>query len=554
MSVSFGYAPRQPGGSIFTGKTITIRRRLVAMLFAGLAVALGLQSYALAAPGGRGNSGGSSAGGSSFSSGNPSGRSSSSSQSQGSSFSSTPKTDSFRLAETKSLGDFKKADSKPLTSDTLRSDHKLDVKAVDLKKVEINKVGDLGVKKLDIKPIANVDHRGQKANDAVKINKIDHLLSSDAGKKFDLTKQLKLADKGDVARQMNLFKKLNDMGGWKNHFAGKYNKNYFDLCFNNSYCGPFTQKCYQPHWCGWIDWCYFPTYDFWCDYRPLCCRPIYCVPCNPWVYCNYPVFYTLPTCDCGTWVDVAPVAIESGLDIQCLAVRFVDNGHAEKELGPRYRVWVRNNSKVDIRQGFDVLMMASMDDKMAAALPHAGSRVASIKAGETISLDIRLPFAATSMGHDLAGAPMAFNKLHVVADARNELKDINRQNNGAVVARTSILPVDPAVLNVEKTAAAGSEISLAGEGLGPEGGKVIIDIAGTQTEGEIQGWTDVGARVKLPSVMVNGSTDASIVMVRGDGAATSPVSIKLVASNSTAAAISGDGTSAASLPVTQLPE
>ncbi len=551
MTVSLGFAPRQDGGLIFVGKPNTVRRK-VAAIIAGLALAVGLQSFAFAAPG-RNNSNGQSGGSSSSSFGSSQGSSGKVTGFPGSSLqgSSQKPDNSFRLSETKSF-DLKKTDNTPLRVDTLKVDHKLDIKTTDIKNIDLKKVGDTGIKKIDIKPIMVGEKNPGKINDVVKINKIDHLVNSDAGKKFDLGKQLKLADKGDVARQLNLFKKLNDMGGWKNHVSGKYSKDYFNLCFNNQYCGPFNNKCYQPKWCSWIDWCYFPTYDFWCDYRPLCCRPIYCTPCTPWVYCDYPVFYGLPTCDCGTWVDVAPVAVDAGLDIQCLAVRFVDNGHAEKELGPRYRVWVRNNSRVDIKQGFDVMMMASMDDKMAEALPHAGSRVAAIKAGETISLDVRLPFAATSMGHDLAGAPMAFNKLHVIADARNELKEINRKNNGAVVARTSILPVDPALLNVEKTAAAGSEISLAGEGLGPEGGKVIIDIAGTETEGEIQGWTDVGARVKLPNVAINGATDANIVMIRGDGAATSPVSIKLVASNSAAASTAS--TSVQALPVTQLPE
>ncbi len=63
-------------------------------------------------------------------------------------------------------------------------------------------------------------------------------------------------------------------------------------------------------------------------------------PYYDWVYWQTPVWVSLPVVQCGTWVDVEmPVIPAAQYDLQLLAVRFVDPGHPEEKLGPRYRVW-----------------------------------------------------------------------------------------------------------------------------------------------------------------------------------------------------------------------
>ena len=52
-------------------------------------------------------------------------------------------------------------------------------------------------------------------------------------------------------------------------------------------------------------------------------------------------------------------AIPSGLDVELLACRFVENGDPHLNLGPLYRVWVMNKSPVPIRQSFSVVLVAS---------------------------------------------------------------------------------------------------------------------------------------------------------------------------------------------------
>jgi hypothetical protein len=46
-------------------------------------------------------------------------------------------------------------------------------------------------------------------------------------------------------------------------------------------------------------------------------------------------------------------------------------------------------------------------------------------------------------------------------------------------------------------------------------------------EGEILGWYDLGVRWTLPKIAVAAPTDAEIVLIRGDGAATNPLKITL---------------------------
>ncbi len=166
-----------------------------------------------------------------------------------------------------------------------------------------------------------------------------------------------------------------------------------------------------------------------------------CDPCHdkccfhscPWWYCwNYPCWTPLYGCGCGYWYDV-PVVEVQGLDLQLLAVRMVDSGDPENNLGPAFRVWFRNNSNVTIDHGFNVLVLAAHDATPTADLPQAGVRIPSIEAGQTLAADIRLPVAANQ-----PGLPM----LHVLVDSHREIPEVNEANNGMVLARGDILPVE----------------------------------------------------------------------------------------------------------------
>ena len=248
-----------------------------------------------------------------------------------------------------------------------------------------------------------------------------------------------------------------------------------------------------------------------------------------WVWWELPVWEPMPVADCGTWVDVAPVEVPAAqLDLQILAVRFVDPGHPEEKLGPRYRVWFRNNSTVAINRPFDVLLIAGNNGPLDDKSPTAGTRVASIAAGQTQAVDIRLPFEVQQMGLDEQGRPVPFSTLHVLVDANREIDETSEINNGTQLAADLVLPVDPCAFEVKpKEVEAGGELLLAGEGLGPEPGRVLVHLGGIEMEAEIVGWYDLGVRFKAPALPLAGPVEAELIVIRQDGLAANPLTVTI---------------------------
>ena len=177
------------------------------------------------------------------------------------------------------------------------------------------------------------------------------------------------------------------------------------------------------------------------------------------------------------------------------------------------------------------MLLAGNTPQASADLPQAGVTVPSMEAGETQVVDIRLPFSANKMNRE-GESLTPFGYLHVLIDSHQQLADINRTNNGAVLARTDILPVDPAAFAPDVSAAAPNAlVSIAGEGFGPEPGRVIIDMNGTQTEPTIFGWYDLGVQFELPNAPISEPTNAEVLVIRGDGAASNPVTLRIAPLN-----------------------
>jgi hypothetical protein len=231
---------------------------------------------------------------------------------------------------------------------------------------------------------------------------------------------------------------------------------------------------------------------------------------------------------CGTWIGVPPVTIPFGIDVQLLAVRFVDPGHPGQEKGPKYRVTFRNNASVPLKRAFNVLLMAGNTPEPRTDLPQAGVRIESMMPGEIQSVDIRLPFVANRMGRDLEGREVPFSMLHVLVDSHREVLEQFEANNGAILARQEVLPVDPSLFGVDSMGdSVAKVINLAGEGLGPEPGQVLVNVNGMEFQAEILGWYDLGIQAKLPDVPLAGAVHAEVFVVRGDGAASNPMPVEL---------------------------
>lgn len=357
-----------------------------------------------------------------------------------------------------------------------------------------------------------------------------HWRHTNVGQQLNMDRQFQLQRHGDLTRQMNFSANVINAGGWQRRHHGAVAAAFTAGSFSVWYAGGgcYPTHCWYPRWSPWVSWCWWDTCLPFYDPRPAYCRPIVYQPCQPWVYYQYPTWQPLPVVACGTWVDVQPVTVVAGQDVQMLAVRFVDNGHPEQNLGPRYRVWIRNNSQIQITTPFSVLALASNDLTPTADLPQAGVVIPTMDIGEVKPIDIRLPLQANRLGQTPEGHRVPFNYLHILVDSHQQIGETDESNNGAVVARTEILPVDPAAFSTDLTAASpGATLTIAGEGFGPEPGRVLVSVNGQQTEALIQGWYDLGIRFTVPNYTLTGTVDADILVVRGDGAISNPLDLDL---------------------------
>ncbi len=247
--------------------------------------------------------------------------------------------------------------------------------------------------------------------DRLKSGELDKVTKGDVAQKVKLSDQFKLMPQGDVARRLelqkhpdgivhvkdlhasdihhlnnvNIINNVNDYYVDRPHYYhGLIGPAYAQNCFRFAYFGPtfFAGACWYPNWNPWVAWSWnYHCHPIW-DPRPLWCRPVIYDPYYNWVYWQPPVWAPVPVVECGTWVDVQrPVLDVAQNDLQLLAVRFVDPGHPEEKLGPRYRVWFRNNGDQPIEKPFNVMLFAGNDDKLTADLPRSGVRVKAIDPG-----------------------------------------------------------------------------------------------------------------------------------------------------------------------------
>jgi hypothetical protein len=361
----------------------------------------------------------------------------------------------------------------------------------------------------------------------LKAGDYQRLTAGDAAKKLKLADQYRLYQKGDVARQLALQKHGMHPALYHGVVSPAYNKH----CMKYNYWGPafFAGACMYPYWSPWVDWSWHHHCHWGWDPRPIWCRPVYYEPCPTWVYWQTPMWNPLPEVSCGTWVDLKPVEVPAGdADLQLVAVRFVDPGHPEEKLGPRYRVWFRNNGSEPVAQPFSVMLFAGNNERLAEGMAQAGVRVTSVEPAAIQSVDVRLPVEVLALGRDAKGNPTPFSVLQVLVDANQEITETTRDNNGTRLAPADVLPIDPATFELKpKSARPGEEILLAGEGFGPQPGRVLVQVGDQELDGEILGWYDLGVQWTLPKLAVNAPVDADVVVIRGDGAAANPVKIKI---------------------------
>ena len=378
--------------------------------------------------------------------------------------------------------------------------------------------------------VPNNAHNMAKAqrHNRLKKGELARLTAGKTARSLKLAEQYRMVRHGDVARRMGFY----NHGPRPNFHRGLVSPKYNQYCFKHQYWGPslFVGMHWYPRWSPWVQWSWgYGCNPYW-DPRPIYCRPVVYAPAPAWVYWETPVWIPLPVVASGTWVDLPPVMIsDPRSDLQLVAVRFVDPGHTDKKLGPRYRVWFRNNGNRPISRPFDVMLLAGNEERLVADMPQAGVRVTAIEAGEVQSVDIRLPIEVYATGRDAQGNPTPFSVLQVLVDAAEEIAETTKANNGASLSPADVLPIDPAAFELEPIAAkSGGEVILAGEGFGPQPGRVLLVVGGEEIDAEILGWYDLGVRFTMPKLMPARMAEAEVIVVRGDGAAASPLKITVL--------------------------
>ncbi|MEA1951172.1 MAG: hypothetical protein U9N87_07295 [Planctomycetota bacterium] len=383
-------------------------------------------------------------------------------------------------------------------------------------------------------------------------DRFKHVTSGSVARRINLAGQYKMRRHGDVARRMGLHKgdivaarsalpySLRHASHHGRHYhRGRvspfYGKSHFGFHFRwpsyyrAFYSYPLSHHYRCPRWSPWVHWSWhYRCGPLW-DPRPIYCRPWVYQACPRWVWWKLPVWEPLPVVASGTWVDVEPVQVAAAeYDLQLLAVRFVDAGHPREKLGPRYRVWFRGGSDRAIASPFDIVLLAGNDEKVNDKLPMAGVRINSIEAGQTQSVDIRLPFEVLEMGQDKNNQPVPFTTLHVLVDANREIDETSEVNNGTRLTADLVLPVDPSAFEAKpKEASVGGELLLAGEGFGPEPGRLLVHLGGIEMEAEILGWYDLGVRLTVPRLPLAGPVETELIVIRRDGVAANPLTVTI---------------------------
>jgi hypothetical protein len=146
------------------------------------------------------------------------------------------------------------------------------------------------------------------------------------------------------------------------------------------------------------------------------------------------------------YTTVQPAVVEAPqvaatLDLELVEVRQLDRGSAAKQLGPAFRITLRNKSGAAVSQQFNVALAASLGRQASAESAFAVVRVGGLEAGQPLVVDVRLPIKAMSLGKNADGQSVPYAFLTAVADSHMELSTDERDDDAMVLARAEIVMV-----------------------------------------------------------------------------------------------------------------
>ena len=131
------------------------------------------------------------------------------------------------------------------------------------------------------------------------------------------------------------------------------------------------------------------------------------------------------------------------LDIELTDVRLVDAGSLERNVGPRYRLFYRNNGNVEAPK-FHASVAVDVGEKLTETAEIVTVEAVGLKPGRSQTVDVRLPVEVLKMAIDYQGRPAPFNALLALIDSDDDLKENNKENNILVFARDEIKSIQKA--------------------------------------------------------------------------------------------------------------
>jgi hypothetical protein len=114
-------------------------------------------------------------------------------------------------------------------------------------------------------------------------------------------------------------------------------------------------------------------------------------------------------------------------------------------------------------------------------------------------------------------------------DTLDEVVETDERNNAARLAAAEIKEVAPLLLGADRDAlTAGDTVIFVGEGLGPQKGRVLMELAGVAIPLETSGWHYRGVRVRMPAFPLAQAVDVKFALTRHDGASAKPLACVLL--------------------------
>lgn len=175
--------------------------------------------------------------------------------------------------------------------------------------------------------------------------------------------------------------------------------------------------------------------------------------------CRLPVSVLLCTfATCAGAMDAPAEQVDRAAlpDLKVVEVRLVDAGDAAQELGPCYRVTVRNDATV-AACGFDVSLVAGIDFERWEETTEMQGRVEHLAGGQSESVDVRLPVEALALRRDAQGSGMAYRLLLVVLDRGSEIAEHREHNNRIALDRDEVRAVDVRLISSTRRDTSGGE-------------------------------------------------------------------------------------------------